>query len=87
MVRVLFRIAVIYYDIVDDPAESGEACKGFSLEKLLSDNMVEADFFITIPEKFLRHMLRDLLGETPELHDSIIHSVMQVSKIPTGLTC
>ena len=29
MVRVLFRIAVVYYDIVNDPAESGEACKGF----------------------------------------------------------
>ena len=57
-----------------------------SLEQLLSD-MVEVDFFITIPENCLRHILRDLLGETPDLHDSIIHSVMQVSKIPTGLTC
>ena len=57
-----------------------------SLEQLLSD-MVEADFFITIPENCLRILLRDKLGETPDLHDSIIHSVMQVSKIPTGLTC
>ena len=48
-----------------------------SLEQLLSD--MEADVFITIPEKYMHILLRDQLGESPDLLDSIIHSVMQVS--------
>ena len=49
-------------------------------------SIIEADHFVPIPESCQRAILKDCLGDVPELIDSIIQSVM-VSQIPTGLTC
>lgn len=55
-----------------------------SLEKLLS-NTEDADIFAHNCEMIQRIVLNSLLGEgRPELVDSIIQSIKQVSQIPTG---
>ena len=49
-------------------------------------SIIEADLFVLNTVYCQRAILKDRLGDTPELIESIIQSVM-VSQIPTGLTC
>ena len=54
-----------------------------SLEELLS-NTEDADIFAHNSERSQRFILNGVIEGRPELVDSIIQSVQQVSQIPTG---
>ena len=57
-----------------------------SLEKVLSDEL-PSEHFIPLSTRIQEASLNTVLGNCPELIESIIESVKQVSQIPTGQYC
>lgn len=48
--------------------------------------IIDADVYVANPEYCQRAILEKAFGDSPDLVESVIQSVM-VSQIPTGLTC